>query len=186
MTDEEPAASQSSPAHGSHSHSELERILRHFVRRQEGKEGEEDASAGTHLQGRDIGVLDDENSDLSYILAEKYSGAFPHPTVLASLDKVVSGGAERAFKMTEIEQSERHKKENKMLAAEIDQLNKLSTDRRMIIIFSFAFLVLSLGGGFASVMTDHPAGIALSGGGAAISAATAGLVLRGSKDQKGK
>lgn len=53
------------------------------------------------------------------LLSESYRGTFPHPDVLRRLDDVIPGGAERAFRMTEIEQMHRHENDDRWLGAEI-------------------------------------------------------------------
>lgn len=117
------------------------------------------------------------------LLSEKYSGAFPHPSVLRDLDIVVKDGAERAFRLTEKEQDHRHDCDKKLLDAEIKARDSEIKDRRLIIILVSIFLFLALCGSFASIMTDHPAGAGLAGGGAVI--LLGGLVGLFKKQQKG-
>src|SRR2546429_563700 len=69
-----------------------------------------------------------------FLLSEKYKGPFPHPTVLRGLNEVVQNGAERAFALTEKEQAHRHQCDLKMINAEINEMNRIATDRRLIII----------------------------------------------------
>src|SRR4051794_32850438 len=52
------------------------------------------------------------------LLSEKYSGIFPHPSVLRGLGQVVEHGAERAFRLTEKEQDHRHDCDRKLVDAE--------------------------------------------------------------------
>ena len=44
----------------------------------------------------------------SQITASSWQGPLPHPKAVQQFDEIISGGAERIFKMAEIEQSHRH------------------------------------------------------------------------------
>ncbi len=102
------------------------------------------------------------------LLSERYSGAFPHPDVLRQFDDVIDNGAERAFALTEREQQHRHDCDNRLLGSKIALKQREAYDRRLLIILSFTFLLLSLVGSVVAIMTGHPVGAAVGGGGALV------------------
>jgi len=132
--------------------------------------------------GQDETPLGERSADqiVRVLLSEKYQGPFPHPDILGQLEKVVPGGAERAFKMVEQEQAHRHDcdrrlvdsevrvhdAEVKRIEAEARSLDAASYDRRLLIVFTFILAVLLLGASLIAVKLGHP----LTAGGLGISA----------------
>jgi uncharacterized membrane protein len=112
------------------------------------------------------------------LLSERYSGSFAHPDVLRRLNEVIENGAERGFRLTEREQEHRHACDVKLVDCEVDSRKREAKDRRLLIILAFVFLLLGLGGAIAAVLTNHPAGAGIVGGGAAIIAALATLLWK--------
>jgi uncharacterized membrane protein len=107
--------------------------------------------------------------------SEAYSGAFAHPSILASLNEVVHDGAERAFAMTEREQQHRHDCDNRALDAEIDDAKKSATDRRIVIFFLMFFVTAAVASSFLAALFERYAAAGVSGA-VGVAIAIAGLV----------
>jgi uncharacterized membrane protein len=135
-------------------------------------------------------ALDDDSADnpeaelAKILLSERYSGSFAHPNVLSRLDQVIKDGAERGFRLTEREQEHRHECDRKLVDCEVDSKKREAEDRRLLIILTFVFLLLALGGAIASVLTGHPAGAGIVGGSAVIIAGLATVFLKRRHDAK--
>lgn len=140
------------------------------------------------------GVLDDDsntgstagpNATLAKILlSERYSGSFAHPDVLRRLNEVIENGAERGFMLTEREQEHRHACDVKLVDCEVESRKREAQDRHLLIVLTFVFLLLALGGAIAAVLTGHPTGAGIVGGSAAIIAALATLLWKRRSDAK--
>lgn len=154
MAEESSASSENSPT-------SLERLARSVLdARNAGSQSE-----GPGLAERGHGGAE---SLAEVLLSENYSGVFPHPSVLRGLDGVVDQGAERAFRLTEKEQDHRHDCDRKLVDSEIRSRDRESEDRRLLIIMAFVILILALSGAMVAIMTGHPAGAGLAGGGLVI------------------
>jgi uncharacterized membrane protein len=134
---------------------------------------------------------------MSVLLSESYSGTFPHPDVLRKLDDCVLDGAERAFALTEREQAHRHAVDNQLIEAQVQlvgaqsrlleaqgrQFDSSASNVRLALVLAFVFLLLAAAGAFVCIMTGHPAGAGLVGGGGLLVLGAAGLLrARAGKD----
>jgi uncharacterized membrane protein len=118
------------------------------------------------------------------VLSERYSGAFPHPAMLKQFGSVVENGAERAFQLTEREQSHRHECERKLIDAEIGTIKKQDTDRRLAIILTFIFLAGAMATSAILISKGHSVGAGLVGG-AGVIAAVGALIAGGRRPRDG-
>jgi uncharacterized membrane protein len=136
------------------------------------------------------GALNDDSTDnpkaalAKILLSERYSGSFAHPNVLSRLNEVVENGVERGFRLTEREQEHRHECDRKLVDCEVESTKLEAKDRRLLIILTFVFLLLALGGAIASVLTGHPAGAGIVGGSAVIIAGLATVLWKRRRDAK--
>lgn len=98
------------------------------------------------------------------VLSETYSGSFPHPAMLKQFDSVVENGAERAFQLTEREQSHRHECDRRLIDAEVAAVRSQGFDRRLVIILVFLFLFASTAASVFLITKGHSVGAGLFGG----------------------
>jgi len=152
--------------------SELERLAR-AIRR-----NESDLSTDGEPEGNpNIPGDDPAQGALDISLLERYRGTFIHPDLLGKFDECINNGAERAFAQTEREQAHRHECDRKLVDAQVElvksQVRKTDAENRerlLIIILAFVFVLLSTAAAFTAVMTDHPVGVGIAGGGALLAA----------------
>jgi uncharacterized membrane protein len=97
------------------------------------------------------------------LLSEAYTGSFAHPSILKDLNEVVNDGAERAFALTEREQQHRHECDKLALRAEIRDVDRGSTDRRIVIVFLICFVSAAVSASFFAAFTGHIAASSVAG-----------------------
>jgi len=92
---------------------------------------------------------------VSFRQEETHEGPLPHPTTLEKYDGIVSGGAERIFKVFENQSNHRMNFESKVVESEINLNNKGQN-------YAFILSLVFVAAGFFLVSTGHPtAGISV-------------------------
>jgi uncharacterized membrane protein len=170
--------------------SQLERIARRIERtggRDPRSADLDSPESAPHPDNGDFRPPADAGVIAELLLSERYKGSFPHPDVLEKLNACVPNGAERAFALTELEQRDRHENNRRFLEAkirlidaEVRRSDRISTDRRIVILGALSILALTLAGAFILAFLGMTGGAALLGAGgiATVIAALAATLKR--------
>ena len=100
--------------------------------------------------------------------AQVYQGPIPHPSILAGYENVVPGAADRILQMAEREQQHRHKSDQTLINAEIEDARQDRYEARLGQIFGLVIgLSAIITGGVTAVRGAQIAGAFISSSGVA-------------------
>ena len=120
------------------------------------------------------------------LFSENYVGAFPHPRNLREFDKIVEGGAERAFQLTEREQAHRHKCDDKVIDAEIASRKAADADRRILVVMVSLVAFIGIISAVVLLALDKNVGAGIFGSVSVLSVLVASYFGRGRPSKEGR